>query len=52
MQEARMRQGLKRLYDEALQDADVDGVCIGTGPDSVPDRILGLIRSYTADHHV
>jgi len=43
---------LKRLYDEALQDEDVVGLCIGTRPDCVPDEVLNLIESYTTNHHI
>jgi len=43
---------LKRLYDEAIQDKDIIGFCIGTRPDCVPDEVLGLIESYAQDYHV
>ena len=43
---------LKRLYDEAIQDKDVIGFCIGTRPDCVPDEVLDLIESYAQDYHV
>jgi len=43
---------LKRLYDGALQDEDVIGLCIGTRPDCVPDEVLDLIESYVQDHHI
>jgi len=43
---------LKKLYDEALQDEDVVGLCIGTRPDCVPDEVLNLIESYAYDHHI
>ncbi len=43
---------LKKLYDEALMDEDVLGLCIGTRPDCVNEEILDLIESYTADYHI
>ena len=43
---------LKRLYDEAIQDKDVIGFCIGTRPDCVPDEVLDLIESYAQHHHI
>ncbi len=43
---------LKGLYDEAIQDKDVIGFCIGTRPDCVPDEVLDLIESYAQDYHI
>lgn len=43
---------LKRLYDEAIQDEDVVGLCIGTRPDCVADEVLDLIESYAQDYHI
>ncbi|TKJ47957.1 TIGR01212 family radical SAM protein [Candidatus Aerophobetes bacterium Ae_b3a] len=43
---------LKRLYDEAIQDKDVIGFCIGTRPDCVPDEVLDLIESYAQNYHI
>lgn len=43
---------LKGLYDEAIQDKDVIGFCIGTRPDCVPDEVLGLIENYAKDYHI
>ncbi len=43
---------LKRLYDEAIQDKDVIGFCIGTRPDCVPDEVLDLIENYAQDYHI
>lgn len=43
---------LKRLYDEAIQDKDAIGFCIGTRPDCVPDEVLDLIESYAQDYHI
>ncbi len=43
---------LKKLYDEALQDEDIIGLCIGTRPDCVPDEVLDLIEIYARDYHV
>ena len=43
---------LKKLYDEALQDKDSVGLCIGTRPDCISDEILLLIESYAKSYHV
>ncbi len=43
---------LKGLYDEAIQDKDVIGFCMGTRPDCVPDEVLDLIESYAQDYHI
>lgn len=43
---------LKGLYDEAIQDKDVIGFCIGTRPDCVPDEVLDLIEDYAKDYHI
>lgn len=37
---------LKSKYDEALHTADIAGICVGTRPDCVPDRVLDLLKSY------
>lgn len=39
---------LRRLYDQALQCADVVGLVIGTRPDCVDQDILDLLASYQA----
>ena len=37
---------LKKLYDEALAEHDVIGLCVGTRPDCVPDPVLELLAGY------
>jgi len=37
---------LKKLYDSALSEPDVIGLCIGTRPDCVPPKVLDLLSSY------
>lgn len=37
---------LAALYDEALSEPDMAGLCIGTRPDCVPDTVLDLLVSY------
>lgn len=37
---------LKKLYDSALAEPDVIGLCIGTRPDCVPDKVLDLLSDY------
>lgn len=37
---------LRRLYDVALEDPDVVGLCIGTRPDCVEENILDLLAEY------
>ena len=39
-------QELKKLYDVALAEPDVIGLCVGTRPDCVPDPVLALLASY------
>lgn len=36
----------KKMYEEALQVADMVGLCVGTRPDCVPDAVLDLLSSY------
>ena len=37
---------LKNIYDNALSDPDVIGLCIGTRPDCVPPKVLDLLSEY------
>jgi len=37
---------LERLYEEALEGADIVGLCVGTRPDCVPDAVLDLLAGY------
>jgi radical SAM protein (TIGR01212 family) len=37
---------LRALYDIALENKDVVGLCIGTRPDCLPDNILDLLAEY------
>ncbi len=39
---------LKNMYEEALNNADIVGLCVGTRPDCVPDEALDLLASYHA----
>lgn len=39
---------LERLYQEALQQAEIVGLCVGTRPDCVPDSVLDLLAGYHA----
>ncbi|MFQ1041447.1 TIGR01212 family radical SAM protein [Gilliamella sp. CG16] len=39
---------LKNMYEEALNSADIVGLCVGTRPDCVPDEALNLLASYQA----
>ncbi len=41
-------QQLKALYDAALSEPDVIGLCVGTRPDCVPDPVLALLAGYQA----
>ncbi|MHB9098196.1 MAG: TIGR01212 family radical SAM protein [Syntrophales bacterium] len=43
---------LRAIYDEALAEADVIGLSIGTRPDCISDEALALVRSYAERHHV
>jgi hypothetical protein len=37
---------LKALYEEAIGQADIVGLCVGTRPDCVPDAALDLLAGY------
>ena len=37
---------LSRLYEQALREADVVGIDVGTRPDCVPDGVLDLLVEY------
>ena len=37
---------LKSIYDSALAEPDVIGLCIGTRPDCVPPQVLDLLSEY------
>ena len=39
-------QVLKEMYEEALQGADIVGLCVGTRPDCVPQAVLDLLSGY------
>lgn len=39
---------LQQMYEEALQAADMVGLCVGTRPDCVPDAVLDLLAGYRA----
>ncbi|MFH1097302.1 MAG: TIGR01212 family radical SAM protein [Candidatus Desantisbacteria bacterium] len=43
---------LRSLYDIALQDENVIGLCIGTRPDCVDNEILSLIEEYAKNYHI
>ncbi len=42
---------LKRIYDSALTEPDVIGLCVGTRPDCVPPPVLDLLASYQVQGH-
>ncbi len=39
---------LRQMYEEALTQADIVGLCVGTRPDCVPDAVLDLLAGYQA----
>ncbi len=39
-------QVLKSMYEQALESADIVGLCVGTRPDCVPDAVLELLSDY------
>lgn len=39
-------QVLKSMYEQALECADIVGLCVGTRPDCVPDAVLELLSEY------
>ncbi|OEF20152.1 TIGR01212 family radical SAM protein [Aliivibrio logei] len=42
-------QVLKNMYEEALNAANIVGLCVGTRPDCVPDAVLELLEGYVDD---
>ncbi|WP_233965745.1 TIGR01212 family radical SAM protein [Pectobacterium polaris] len=39
-------QVLENMYQEALKQAEMVGICVGTRPDCVPDAVLDLLSRY------
>ncbi len=39
---------LRQMYQQALDSADIVGLCVGTRPDCVPDTVLELLSGYVA----
>lgn len=37
---------LKELYAQAIANSNIRGLCVGTRPDCVPDKVLQLLASY------
>ena len=37
---------LRQFYEQALAEADIVGLCVGTRPDCVPDAVLDLLAGY------
>lgn len=37
---------LRTLYEEAVRQTDIVGICVGTRPDCVPDTVLDLLAGY------
>ncbi len=37
---------LKQKYEQALSQANIVGLCVGTRPDCVPDEVLELLKGY------
>ncbi|MBW7981615.1 TIGR01212 family radical SAM protein [Enterobacillus tribolii] len=37
---------LKNMYEEALKQTDMVGLCVGTRPDCAPDSVLDLLADY------
>lgn len=37
---------LRQMYESALTQADVVGLCVGTRPDCVPEAVLDLLQHY------
>jgi len=37
---------LRQKYEQALTEANIVGLCVGTRPDCVPDEVLKLLKEY------
>jgi radical SAM protein (TIGR01212 family) len=43
---------LREIYEAALSEPGVSGICIGTRPDCLPDAVLDLLEELARSHHV
>jgi radical SAM protein (TIGR01212 family) len=43
---------LREIYDQAVADPEVVGMCVATRPDCVPDQVLDLLEEYAGNRHV
>jgi hypothetical protein len=43
---------LQSLYEEALQEPGIQGLCIGTRPDCLPDEILDLLNELSQKTYI
>lgn len=43
---------LRDLYEAALQDPRIEGLCIGTRPDCLPDPVLDLLEEFAQKTYV
>ncbi|TCN87912.1 TIGR01212 family radical SAM protein [Shewanella fodinae] len=42
---------LQQRYDEALASTDLVGLCVGSRPDCLPDKVLDLLLAYQQQGH-
>ncbi len=43
---------LRDLYTQALEDPRIQGLCIGTRPDCLPDEVLRLLEELASTHYI
>ena len=43
---------LKDIYDAALAEPGISGLCVGTRPDCLPDEVIELLEQYAQKHYV
>jgi radical SAM protein (TIGR01212 family) len=43
---------LRQIYTEALAEPGIDGLCIGTRPDCLPDGVIELLEELAQKHYV
>jgi radical SAM protein (TIGR01212 family) len=43
---------LREIYEAALSEPDIHGLCIGTRPDCLPDAVIELLEELAQKHYV
>lgn len=43
---------LREIYEAALSEPEISGLCIGTRPDCLPDAVIELLEELACEHYV